>query len=254
MLQAAQVTPSAAYKANAEEVLAKIGAVKVVPVIALDSADDAVPLAHALKYTRPTPPHPLPAAAASPASDRAARCRREGGIPIMEVTFRTDAAEDSLLALQAAAIPGMCIGAGTVLTVEHAEAALAAGAEFVISPGVNPEVVSFCIDRDVPVFPGIATPTDIQAAMNLGCETLKFFPAEANGGIPTLTALAAVFSMVSFMPTGGITADNIAEYLAIPAVCACGGTWMVKPDMIAAGDFAEITSLSKEAVAAAGEA
>ena len=170
----------------------------------------------------------------------------------MEVTFRTDAAEDSLLALQAAAIPGMCIGAGTVLTVEHAEAALAAGAEFVISPGVNPEVVSFCIERDVPVFPGIATPTDIQAAMNLGCETLKFFPAEANGGIPTLTALAAVFSMVSFMPTGGITADNIAEYLAIPAVCACGGTWMVKPDMIAAGNFAEITSLSKEAVAAAG--
>jgi 2-dehydro-3-deoxyphosphogluconate aldolase/(4S)-4-hydroxy-2-oxoglutarate aldolase len=133
----------------------------------------------------------------------------------MEVTFRTAAAEAALLALKDAAIPGMCIGAGTVLTVEQAEAAIAAGSEFVISPGVNPEVVAYCVAHDVPVFPGIATPTDIQAAMNLGVDTLKFFPAEANGGIPTLSALAAVFSMIKFMPTGGITSDNIAEYLAV---------------------------------------
>ena len=133
----------------------------------------------------------------------------------MEVTFRTAAAEAALLALKDAAIPGMCIGAGTVLTVEQAEAAIAAGSEFVISPGVNPEVVSYCVEHEVPVFPGIATPTDIQAAMNLGVDTLKFFPAESNGGVPTLSALAAVFSMVKFMPTGGITTGNISEYLAV---------------------------------------
>lgn len=133
----------------------------------------------------------------------------------MEVTFRTAAAEAALLALKDAAIPGMCIGAGTVLTVEQAAAAIAAGSEFIISPGVNPEVVTYCVEHDVPVFPGIATPTDIQAAMNLGVETLKFFPAESNGGVPTLSSLAAVFSMVKFMPTGGITSDNISEYLAV---------------------------------------
>lgn len=133
----------------------------------------------------------------------------------MEVTFRTAAAEAALLALKKAAIPGMCIGAGTVLTVEQAKAAIAAGSEFVISPGVNPEVVSYCVNHDVPVFPGIATPTDIQAAMNLGVDTLKFFPAESNGGVSTLSALAAVFSMVTFMPTGGITAKNISDYLKV---------------------------------------
>ena len=133
----------------------------------------------------------------------------------MEVTFRTAAAEAALIALREAAIPGMCIGAGTVLTVEQAEAAIAAGSEFIISPGVNPEVVTYCVEHDVPVFPGIATPTDIQAAMNLGVDTLKFFPAESNGGVSTLSALAAVFSMVQFMPTGGITAANISEYLAV---------------------------------------
>jgi Entner-Doudoroff aldolase len=167
-----------------------------------------------LDLRRPLEPAGRPRAPLSASLYRAHTCRA-GGITIMEVTFRTAAAEAALLALKDAAIPGMCIGAGTVLTVEQAEAAIAAGSEFVISPGVNPEVVAYCVAHDVPVFPGIATPTDIQAAMNLGVDTLKFFPAEANGGIPTLSALAAVFSMIKFMPTGGITSDNIAEYLAV---------------------------------------
>eukprot|EP01048_Picozoa_sp_COSAG05_P009660 COSAG05_NODE_806_length_7193_cov_10.079786_2_plen_335_part_00 len=249
--------PSAEYRENAAAVLAKVKAAKVVPVIVLDSADDAVPLAHALKA---------------------------GGIPIMEITFRTAAAEACMLALKTANVEGVCVGAGTVLTVAQAEAAVNAGAEFIISPGVNPEVVSWCIERGVPVFPGIATPTDIQAAMNLGCDTLKFFPAEANGGVKTLSALASVFADVNFMPTGGITAGNIGGYLSLKPVVACGelrnslkrcgnccclavaclrfqvanpcrllagGTWMVKPDIIKAGKWEEITAMSRDAVKAA---
>lgn len=201
-------------------VIDQISNIGIVPVIALDDAKDAEPLAKAL-------------------------C--DGGLPCAEVTFRTAAAEESIR-IMSQKFHEMLVGAGTVLTTEQADRAAAAGAKFIVSPGLNPKVVSHCIDKGIPVVPGCSTPSDIEKALELGLTTVKFFPAEAAGGLPMIKAMSAPYTAVRFMPTGGINADNLNEYLSFGKIIACGGSWMVKKDMIAAGDFAKITALTKEAV------
>lgn len=199
------------------EEISKIG---IVPVIALDDVKDAKPLAQAL-------------------------CN--GGIPCAEVTFRTDAAEESIRII-AKEFPEMLVGAGTVLTTEQVDRAMGAGAKFIVSPGLNPKVVKYCLEKGVPVLPGTANPSDVEAAIELGLDAVKFFPAEAAGGIKMIKAMSAPYGKVKFMPTGGITADNLKEYLDFDKIIACGGSWMVKKDMVAAGKFAEIEALTREAV------
>jgi len=198
-----------------------MGELKVIPVVVLNSAEDALPLAEALL---------------------------EGGLPCAEITFRTEAAEESIRRISRA-LPEMLVGAGTVLKPDQAARAVAAGARFVVSPGTNPDVVRYCLENDVTVIPGVCTPTDIETALGMGLEALKFFPAEAFGGLKTLKALSAPYGAVKFFPTGGISLANLADYLAFSKVLACGGSWMVKPDLIQAGDFAEIARLTEEAVA-----
>lgn len=190
---------------------------RLLPVIALESSDHAAPLADALVA---------------------------GGLPVAEITFRTDAAEESIRIM--AARGDLIVGAGTVLSVEQVQKAVDAGARFIVSPGCNPRVIEYCVANGIAITPGVATPTDIELAMSLGVTTLKFFPAEALGGVGMLKALSAPYRMVKFIPTGGITAANLRNYLALPSVVACGGSWMVAP--LAAGDFARITELTREAV------
>lgn len=173
----------------------------------------------------------------------------DGGLRCVEVTFRTEAAAEAIRAM--AEHPDMLVGAGTVLTVRQVEEAVEAGARFVVSPGFGPAVVRRCQELGVPVFPGVATATEIQQALDAGVNTVKFFPAGRLGGPDMVKALAAPFRSVRFIPTGGVTADNLADYLAIPAVLAVGGTWMVAPDLLAAGDWAEVTRRTREAVTAA---
>lgn len=197
--------------------LSKLG---IVPVIALDNKEDALPLAKAL-------------------------C--DGGLPCAEVTFRTDAAEESIQIITKA-YPDMLVGAGTVLTTEQADRALDAGAQFIVSPGFSPKVVSHCLERGVTIIPGCTSPTDIEQAMEFGLEVVKFFPAEASGGVQMIKALAAPYSKIKFMPTGGITAKNLTSYLDFNKVIACGGSWMVNNELICQGHFEEITNLTKEAV------
>ena len=199
------------------EEISKIG---IVPVIALDDAKDAKPLAEAL-------------------------CK--GGIPCAEVTFRTAAAEESIR-IMAQEFPDMLVGAGTVLTTEQADRAIAAGAKFIVSPGLNPKVVAHVLAKGVPMLPGTANPSDVEAALELGLEVVKFFPAEAAGGIKMIKAMSAPYGKVKFMPTGGISADNLKEYLDFNKIVACGGSWMVKKDLVAAGKFDEIEALCREAV------
>lgn len=199
------------------EELSKIG---IVPVIKIDDAKDAVPLAKALL---------------------------DGGLPCAEVTFRTAAAKDAIAAMSKA-YPEMLVGAGTVLTTEQADAAVAAGAKFIVSPGLNPDVVRHCVERNIPIVPGINNPTGIEQALSLGLTTVKFFPAEPSGGVKMIKAMAAPYGNVTFMPTGGISAENLAQYLSFPKIIACGGSWMVPSDKIAAGDFAGIEKLVREAV------
>lgn len=199
------------------EEISKIG---IVPVIALDDAKDAKPLAEAL-------------------------CK--GGIPCAEVTFRTAAAEESIR-IMAQEFPDMLVGAGTVLTTEQADGAIAAGAKFIVSPGLNPKVVAHVLAKGVPMLPGTANPSDVEAALELGLEVVKFFPAEAAGGIKMIKAMSAPYGKVKFMPTGGISADNLKEYLDFNKIVACGGSWMVKKDLVAAGKFDEIEALCREAV------
>lgn len=170
----------------------------------------------------------------------------DGNIPCAEVTFRTSAAEESIKIL-AKDFPNMTIGAGTVLSTEQVDRAVGAGAKFIVSPGFNPKVVEHCLKIGVPVTPGVQTPTEIELATSYGLEILKFFPAEAAGGLKMLKALASVYSSVKFMPTGGINKDNLSEYLANPFIFACGGTWMVEKKLIQNGDFDKITELSLEA-------
>jgi len=176
-----------------------------------------------------------------------------GGLTVAEVVFRTDRALDCLAAV-ADRVPQMIAGAGTVLNAEQAESAVAAGARFIVSPGLDEGVVSVAKKRGVPVYPGIVTPTELQRAFNLGLEVVKFFPATISGGIPALKALSSVFRKMRFMPTGGVSPDNLAEFLALPAVLACGGSWLTPSDAIAAGDYDQITRLAEEAVAIATQA
>lgn len=202
------------------EVLSKIEMMGIVPVIKLDDPKNAVPLAKAL-------------------------C--DGGLPCAEVTFRTAAAEESIR-LMRRAFPDMLIGAGTVLTTDQVDMAVNAGASFIVSPGLNPKVVGYCVERNIPITPGCSTPSDIEAAIELGLEVVKFFPAEAAGGLAMIKAMAAPYVNMKFMPTGGINASNLISYLDFPRIIACGGSWMVRDDLIKEGDFDKIRELTKEAI------
>lgn len=202
------------------EVLEKIGKIGIVPVIKIEDTAKAVPLAKAL-------------------------CA--GGLPVAEVTFRTEQAQEAIR-LIAQAVPEMLVGAGTVLTTEQVDRAVEAGAQFIVSPGLNPKVVAYCIKKGVPITPGCSNPSDIEQALELGLEVVKFFPAEAAGGLPMIKAMAAPYTKVRFIPTGGISAKNLNEYLSFKKILACGGSWMVKEDLINTGDFETITALTREAV------
>lgn len=197
----------------------------VVPVVVLNDAKDALPLAKALV---------------------------DGGLPCAEVTFRTEAAEESIR-LMSEAYPDMLIGAGTVLTIEQADRALAAGAKFIVAPGFDPEIVDYCISKDVPVFPGCITPSEVAQAVKRGLKVIKFFPAEQAGGVARIKAMAAAYTTVKFMPTGGVNIKNLDEYLGCDKILCCGGSWMVKGDLIKAGEFDKIAEMSKDAVSLAKE-
>ncbi len=178
---------------------------------------------------------------------RTSQALAAGGLKVVEVVFRTDRALECLQAV-AHEIPDVIAGAGTVLSAEQANAALDNGARFIVSPGLDDGVVALARERGVPIYPGIVTPSELQHAFNLGLDTVKFFPASIAGGIPALKALASVFRTMRFMPTGGVSAGNLSEFLAIPAVLACGGSWLTPADAIAAGDYDAITALAAEAV------
>ena len=197
----------------------------LVPVVVLNDAKDAVPRAKAL-------------------------C--EGGLPVAEVTFRTDAAEESIRRI-AEAFPEMLVGAGTVLTTDQVDRAVAAGAKFIVSPGFDPEIVDYCLSKEIPIYPGVVTPSELAQAVKRGLKVVKFFPAEAYGGVNTIKALAAPYPMVKFMPTGGVNLKNLKNYLECDKITACGGSWMVKGDLIKAGAFDEIRTLTADAVALAKE-
>jgi 2-dehydro-3-deoxyphosphogluconate aldolase/(4S)-4-hydroxy-2-oxoglutarate aldolase len=201
-------------------VLDEIRRLKIVPVIVIDDADRALGLADALAA---------------------------GGLPCAEVTFRTSAAAEALRRI-AAERPGVLAGAGTVLTTEQAARARDAGARFIVSPGINPKVVRWCQDHALPVFPGVCTPTEIETALECGLNVVKFFPAEPSGGVGFLKAIAAPFPDLGFMPTGGVTAANVREYLAFKRVVACGGSWMAPQDWIQQGAFDRIQQAVRDAV------
>ena len=181
------------------------------------------------------------------AADTTALCEAllEGALPCAEFTFRTDAGPEAIRI--AAARGDMLVGAGTVLTVDQVKKAVDNGAEFIVSPGFNPKVVGYCVENSIIIAPGTSCPTDIEAALGFGLDVVKFFPAEAFGGIKTLKAISGPYNMMRFIPTGGINAVNILEYLSLPQVIACGGSWMVKADLIADGEFAKIAALAREA-------
>lgn len=202
------------------DVLKKLSAIGIVPVIKIDDVEKAVPLAKALVA---------------------------GGIPCAEVTFRTEQAEEAIKRM-AKEVPEMIIGAGTVLTTEQADRAIAAGSKFLVSPGLNPKVVKHCIDKGYLITPGTSNPSDVEVAIELGLDVVKFFPAEAAGGIKMIKSMAAPYTKMKFMPTGGINADNLNSYLSFNKIICCGGSWMVKDDLIKAGEFDKITELCKEAV------
>ena len=201
------------------DTLKQIGATGIVPVVVLNKVADAEPLAEALI---------------------------KGGLPCAEVTFRTDAAEESIRSISKK-FPDMFVGAGTVLTTEQVDRAIGAGAKFIVSPGLNPKVVEYCIKKGYPITPGIMTPTELEVALGFDLDVVKFFPAENAGGLKMIKAMSAPYTMMKFMPTGGINATNVRDYLACDKILACGGSWMVKGDLINAGNFAEIERLTKEA-------
>lgn len=200
-----------------------------------------------------TPVVPLVQADDPDTAINTSRALAAGGLKVAEVVLRTDRALDCLKAI-ASDVPDAIAGAGTVLSAEQAFAALDYGAKFIVSPGLDEGVVRVARDHDVPVFPGIMTPGELQRAFNLGLEVVKFFPASIAGGLPALKAFASVFRSMRFMPTGGISPANLAEYLAVPAVLACGGSWLTPADRVAAGDFETITRLANEAVEIASNA
>ena len=205
-----------------DEVVASLRRHRLVPVIVIDDAGNAPDLGRALAA---------------------------GGLPCAEVTFRTAGAREALARL-AGECPDVLAGAGTVLTPAQAKDARDAGARFIVAPGFSPAVVDYCLEHEIPVFPGIATPTDIEAALSRGLKVLKFFPAEPLGGVAYLKAISAPYASVEFMPTGGVTVQNVASYLALPRVVACGGSWMAPSDWIAGGDFERITDEVRQAVVA----
>ncbi|MDC7235652.1 MAG: bifunctional 4-hydroxy-2-oxoglutarate aldolase/2-dehydro-3-deoxy-phosphogluconate aldolase [Spirochaetales bacterium] len=200
------------------DVISRLEKEKLVPVIKLDTPEQALPLVDALA---------------------------KGGITVAEVTFRTDAAAASIKLIKENR-PDILVGAGTVLTLEQLDAAIDAGAEFIVSPGFNPAIVQACIDRNIPITPGVTNPSQVEQAMHMGLKVLKFFPAELSGGIPMLKAFGSVYN-ARFMPTGGLNVDNFTDYLALPNVVACGGSWMVKGEYIKEGQYDTVTELSAAA-------
>ncbi len=209
------------------EMNSKISAIGVVPVIKLNNPErDAAPLAKAL-------------------------C--EGGVPVAEVTFRA-AGADIAIKLMKEACPEMLVGAGTVLTTEQVDKAIAAGAEFIVTPGFDPEIVAYCQGKNMPIYPGCTTPTDYHAALKFGLEVLKFFPAEQSGGLSKIKAMSAPFPMFKIMPTGGISLKNLKEYLSAPQIAACGGSYMVTAELIDSQNWAEITRLCRESAEIVKEA
>lgn len=179
-----------------------------------------------------------------------AKALQAGGLDVIEVVLRTDAALDCMEAI-IAETSGIIVGAGTILTADDAKAAGTRGAQFIVCPGLVDAVVNFCKANDLPVFPGTMTPGEVQQAHNLGLGTVKFFPAKLAGGVPMLKALSSVFRNMRFMPTGGVSAENLGEFLALPSVIACGGSWLTPKAAIDAGDYDAITTLAREAVALA---
>ena len=209
------------------ELQQKISQIGVVPVIKLNHPTrDAAPLAKALI---------------------------EGGVPVAEVTFRAAGAADAIR-IMSESFPEMLVGAGTVLTTKQVDEALAAGAKFIVTPGLDPDIVRYCQEKGVTIFPGCTTPTDYHAAYKLGLEVLKFFPAEQSGGLAKIKAMSAPFPMFKVMPTGGISLKNLADYAASPVICACGGSYMVTADLIENGEWEKITDLCKKSVEIVKEA
>jgi 2-dehydro-3-deoxyphosphogluconate aldolase/(4S)-4-hydroxy-2-oxoglutarate aldolase len=202
------------------DMMKEIEALKLVPVVVIEDAGDAEPLAQALI---------------------------EGGLPCAEVTFRTAAAAAAVKSLGKKR--DILVGAGTVLSTDQVKQAVDAGAKFIVSPGFNPKVVAYCVDSKIPIIPGICTPSEVEAALEFGLEILKFFPAESYGGLNTLKAISAPYPMVRFVPTGGIGVHNLMTYLKFPKVLACGGSWMVAKELISERKFDEISRLTREAMA-----
>ncbi|GHT43581.1 hypothetical protein AGMMS49921_11830 [Endomicrobiia bacterium] len=202
------------------DLLMEISKIGIVPVVVLDNSQQALPLAKALY---------------------------DGGIKCMEITFRTMAAEESIKTI-CKEVPKMLVGAGTVLTVEQVDKAVAAGAKFIVSPGLNPRIVRYCLDKGITIIPGCANPSDVEVAIEFKLDIVKFFPAEAAGGINMVKAMAAPYTNIKFMPTGGIDIKNLNTYLLFNKIIACGGSWMVNKELIKNGDYKTITKLSKEAL------
>lgn len=203
-----------------EKIIEEIRRNGLVPVLKFRKVSDAVPTCEAL---------------------------RRGGLNVAEITFRTDAAEESIKAV-CQAIPDMLVGAGTVTKIDQAERAVAAGARFIVTPGLNPHIVEWCVERKVPILPGVNDPSGIEAAMEYGLDCLKFFPAEATGGVKFIKAVRGPYADISFVPTGGVNEDNLAEYLSTPGVVACGGSWMVPESAIENGDYAAVETLVRKAI------
>ena len=201
------------------EMMQQLKKIGIIPVVVLNDVKDALPLAERLM---------------------------KGGLPCAEVTFRTDAAEESIRRI-AKEFPDMIVGAGTVLTTEQADRAIGAGSKFIVSPGFNPKVTEYVLKKGVPMTPGVCTPTEIEAAMSLGLDVLKFFPAEPSGGLGMIKAVCAAYVKLQIMPTGGINANNVRDYLKYDRIVACGGSWMVNGKLIAEGKFDEIENLVREA-------
>ena len=202
------------------ELIKRISSYGIVPVIKITDVEKAASLANALI---------------------------SGGLPLAEVTFRTEEAEESIKRI-VKSYPEMLVGAGTVLSVEQVDKAVNAGAKFIVSPGFNPKVVSYCIENEVTVIPGVSTPGDMEAALEMGLEVVKFFPAEQSGGIEYLKAVGGPYTTLKFIPTGGINTKNLNSYLSQKNVAACGGSWMVKSDLIDAGDFEAVENITRQAI------
>lgn len=203
-----------------EAIIKQLETLKVVPVVKLDDARDALPLGSALI---------------------------KGGLPVIEITFRTDAAAEAIANISYE-LPDICVGAGTVLTIDQVNQAIDSGARFIVAPGFNPRIVDYCIDRNIPVFPGVNSPTQVEMGLERDLKVLKFFPAEASGGLKMLKAMAAPYGDVRFMPTGGVNINNLKDYLAFDRIIACGGTWLATASLINEGRFDEVTRLVEEVV------